>query len=157
MPPVWAREHWLLSVISGAPLVPRPAGPKGGEANGRRLAAARAVYEIAPAVPSMSVVRDPERNLYGRKHASGALAGFWAALALTECCVATYRDGEARIAAAENEEIVVPLPPGARVRSVTAVLHAGEERPHRFSPAGDGILVTVPDAAGPVKYVKVVF
>lgn len=155
--PVWAREHWLLSVISSEPCIPQSAGSEACEADDKRLAAARAIYEIAPVVPSMVVVREPERHIYGRKHGSCPLAGFWAALALADRCVAAYKEGEARVAAAENEEIVIPLPSGARVKLVTVVLHTGDELPHRFSPVRDGVLVTVPDAAGPVRYVKLVF
>ena len=163
--PEKAREHWMLSVAYGKPGTYHIEWFDGlgekqntakvlAESDLRRLAAAWAVYALAPVHPSMRVFIDPEQELYGRKYAFGNLPGFWAALALSRRCVATYAHKEARVAATDNHEVVVPLPPRITVKSVSAVLHTGEEKPHRFSAGPDGVCITVPDASGSIRYVR---
>ena len=154
-----AREHWMVAVTYGKPGIAHiewfDSSAAFTPADAGRLAAAWAVYALAPVHPSMRVIVEPQRGLFGRKYAFGQLPGFWAALALSRRCVVTYAHQEARVAATEDHEVVVPLPPRATVKTVTGMLHGGGEQPHRFSPGPEGVLVTVPDAAGPVRYVRI--
>jgi hypothetical protein len=64
------------------------------------------------------------------------------------------REGEARVAAPEDAEVIVPVPPGAADLRVTAVRHDGTEALHRWSPDPHGCLVFVPDGGGPVAWIR---
>lgn len=60
-----------------------------------------------------------------RKRTQGPLAGWYASMAFGKRCFATYSETEARIATSETRTIDLPLPPGAKLRSVEMVPHEG--------------------------------
>jgi len=76
-------------------------------------------------------------------------------LRLAHACTAVYYGRTVDVTSAEDEEVVVPLPEGAAVASVTAIPHTGDEGPHRFSPGPDGVLVFVPASTGPVRCIRI--
>ena len=91
-----------------------------------------------------------------RKYTEGPLADFYAALALSPRCFATYNEAQAVVAASESRTVNIPLPPAARVSAVEAVPHEGEARPHEYALADDNHLsMHVCDAAGDVMLYRI--
>ncbi len=65
-------------------------------------------------------------NIFRRK-TTGPLAGWYGALALSPRCLVTYSKTQALVGSTENRLDSVPLPPGAKLKQVTRVLHDGHE------------------------------
>lgn len=63
-----------------------------------------------------------------RKRTQGPLTGFYASMAFSKKCFATYSQTEARIAASENRTIEMPLPPNAKLKSVQMIPHDGKPK-----------------------------
>ncbi len=76
-------------------------------------------------------------------------------LHLAHGCTAVYKGRTIEVSSHEDEEVVVPLADGAKVASVTAILHTGEEQPHRFSDGDGGVLVFVPASTGPIRCIRI--
>ena len=67
-----------------------------------------------------------------RRRTTGPLAGWYAALALAPKAVVSYSETQALVGSAEDRLAWVPLPPGAKLGSVTRVLHDGAEEPYDY-------------------------
>jgi hypothetical protein len=96
-----------------------------------------------------------------RKHGAGPLAGWYAALALHQRCFVTYSATEARVAASQERRVSVPLPPGARLKSVRAIPHEGRAYAYEHTAsAADGqttVSLWVPDSGETVMYIRIAY
>jgi len=92
-----------------------------------------------------------------RRKTAGPLAGWYGALALGPRCVVSYSPTEARVAASESRLDWVPLPPRARLRAVTRVLHQGGEEPceYELDAEGNRVRLFIEDCGAEVWYYRI--
>jgi len=67
-----------------------------------------------------------------RKHCEGKLKGWYAAIGLTKRCFVTYSEREARLCSSQERRVVVPLPPGAKLKDVYAIPHKGKASSYAY-------------------------
>jgi len=125
----------------------------------RRLSGVK-VQENAPLCVTDRIHVDPpeyegEEPEIWRRRTSGPLTGFYAALALSKRTVVTYSETEARIGTTETRRISFPLPPGARVKAVEKVSHAGKITRCRSHVEDGYVCMKVEDCAGNALYYRV--
>ncbi len=129
----------------------------------RRIRAGVHTYVNAPLKPEdecrLNWKGPDEEPEIWRKHGSGPLKGFFAAIAPSKRCLVTYSESEARIGASQERRITIHLPPGATLKSVEAVPHEGEPTAFPYESVKlDGapaITLWAPDSAGETMYVRV--
>ena len=127
----------------------------------RRIRAGVQTYMNAPVLRSDICrvnYREPDDLEIWRKHSTGPLSGWYAAIALNKRAFVTYSGTEARIAASQDRRVIVPLPPNARLSAVEAVPHEGNPVEYPFEHTElDGkpaIRFWVPDAGKEVMYIR---
>ena len=129
----------------------------------RRFAGVR-VQSIAPINITDQIHVDLNDNSPGgvemwRKRTRGPLKDWYASLAFGKRCFAAFAEGEARIAASETRRIDLPLPPRAKIQSVTMIPHEGQAQPWTYDPVqtthGPGIRLRVTDCGAEACYFSV--
>ena len=128
----------------------------------RRIRAGVQTYLNAPVRRSDTCrvnYREPDALEIWRKHGTGPLTGWYAALALDKRAFVTYSNTEARIAASRERRVIIPLPPKSKLGKVEAVPHEGAPVAHPFEQVQqDGrpaVRLWVPDGGGEVMYVRI--
>jgi hypothetical protein len=127
----------------------------------RRICAGVQAYLNAPVRRSDEVrvnYREPDLEVW-RKHSTGPLVGWYAALALHRRAFVTYSGGEARVTASQERRVTVPLPPKAKVDRIEAIPHVGPPVAYsaeQIQPEGQPALrLWVPDAGEEIRYVRI--
>ena len=129
----------------------------------RRRRAGFQVYLNAPfnSTDRCRVDWDGSRARMWRRRTRGALTGWYAALALSHRCFVTYSDREARVAASESRTDLIPLPPGAQVRTVRMIPHEGEAQPWEFRLVGSAeapaVEMFIEDCGKDALYYRIVY
>ena len=117
------------------------------------------VYMHSPVAPSDdSRVRWNNGEVEIRRlKTEGPLAGWYGAIALSRQCVATYDAEFAMVVASENRFDWVPLPPDAKLESVTRVLHSGAEEHYEYEYDENlhQVRIHIEDSGGEVFYYKI--
>ena len=126
-----------------------------------RIRAGIAVYENAPLRMEDKCrvnYKGLEQPELWRKHGTGPLKGWYAALALHKRCFVTYSESEARVGASQERHVTVPLPPGAHVLAVEAVPHEGQAYAYDYeNTCQDGepaLGLWVPDSGESIMYIR---
>jgi len=103
--------------------------------------------------------RVPDKLEIWRKHSAGPLAGWYAALAPHKRTLITYSEREARVASSQERRVIVPLPPGSRLKAVEAVPHEGIPHPYEYEQTTvtgqPAITLWVPDSGESIMYIRI--
>jgi len=93
-----------------------------------------------------------ERYEAYRMRTAGPLAGWYGALALGRKTAVSYNETQALVCSAETLTAWVPLPPKAKLKNVTRLLHDGteEEYEHIVDKAGKKVKLYIEDCGGEV-------
>jgi len=152
--PAW----WMTSPVFAVPTLYHAGvfdgGKKMTDADYRRLAAAWQVYANAPVQPDMEIVVEPETDTFFRRYTKGPMKGRYSAIGFQRRCFATFSADCARVTAARETEINLPVP--KRPKKLAAVHHDGTRQKMKVA-AGKAMNLTVPDAASDVKYLELTF
>ena len=161
----WLMTHkrypacWFVSPVYAVPDVYHATRFDGGEAieeaDYRRLAAAWQVYLNAPISPDMEIVVSPETETFHRKYTKGPLEGRYSAISFQRCCLATFSEKCARVAAAQNVSITLPVP--LKPLKLEAVHHDGRREELELKQTNLEVQLDVLDAASHVKYLELTF
>jgi hypothetical protein len=96
-----------------------------------------------------------------RKRTYGPLKDWYASLAFGKRCFAAYSEREVRIAASETRRIDSPLPPGAKIESVTMVPHEGKAKAWPYDNVetadGPGIRLRITDCGREACYFSIAY
>ena len=117
------------------------------------------VYLNARPHPSdeMRLTWTPSSYEAWRRRTQGPLAGWYAALAIGRKGIVSYSETQALLGASETRTDWVPLPPSAKVESVTRVLHDGGEEAYEYllDEAGNRLRLYIEDSAKGVLYYRI--
>lgn len=116
------------------------------------------VYEHAPADGSQLPVIDPVHHLAKRLYTSGPMWGSPAAMTLNQgTALVTYTETSAWLTSADAGSVIVALPLGQVIESVSSVGFDGQREKVQFTAISKGVMFDAKDAAQGVDHYEIIY